>query len=295
MTRAFPDVLKADAARIAQRSSFLKVPNRPLTDAMHYALEGGKMLRGFLVLESSRLHDVPEAAALQAALAIECLHGYSLIHDDLPCMDDDDMRRGRPTVHRKWDEATAVLAGDALQTLAFRLLTKPEIADLEAPVKYAASHRLTEGLAKASGDAGMVLGQMLDMEAEAADAPLSLREIERLQSLKTGALLLWSATAGPVMAGAETGSLHKYGQKLGLAFQIWDDVLDVEGDAAEVGKAVGKDAGRGKATFVSHLGLDGAKRRAGEIVTEACDALSVYGSKAECLRQAARFVISRRN
>ncbi|WP_425100019.1 polyprenyl synthetase family protein [Tropicibacter sp. S64] len=278
-----------------RRASFLKVAKRPLTDAMHYALEGGKMLRGFLVMESARLHGVPEAAALQAALAVECLHAYSLVHDDLPCMDDDAMRRGRPTVHKTWDEAVAVLAGDALQTLAFRLLASPEIAELDAPVKYAACCNLVESLGKAAGKEGMVLGQMLDMDAEQVEEPLSLKQIERLQSLKTGALLRWSCTAGAVLAGADTGPLHRYGDKLGLAFQIWDDVLDVEGDAAEVGKAVGKDAGRGKATFVSHLGLDGAKRRASDLVTEACGALSVYGDKADCLRQAARFVISRRN
>ena len=201
-------------------------------------------------------------------------------------MDDDDLRRGQPTVHRKWDEATAVLAGDALQSLAFEFLASADCA---------AERRidLIRSFAEASGVRGMVGGQALDIAAETALAPLTLDQITILQAGKTGALITWSATAGPRMAGADIGPLKRYGDALGLAFQIWDDVLDVTGDAETVGKAVGKDADAGKATFVSLLGLDGAKRRAADLVTEACDALSIYGETAQTLRDAARFVIAR--
>ena len=268
-------------AEIAQALSGIDMP---VVDAMGYAVRGGKGLRGFLVLESAALHGISNAAKVAAAM--ECLHAYSLVHDDLPCMDDDDLRRGQPTVHRKWDEATAVLAGDALQSLAFEFLASADCA---------AERRidLIRSFAEASGVRGMVGGQALDIAAETALAPLTLDEITTLQAGKTGALITWSATAGPRMAGADIGPLKRYGDALGLAFQIWDDVLDVTGDAETVGKAVGKDADAGKATFVSLLGLDGAKRRAADLVTEACDALSIYGETAQTLRDAARFVIAR--
>lgn len=256
----------------------------PVADAMGYAVVGGKCLRGFLVLEGAKLHGV--ADAVPVAAAIECLHGYSLIHDDMPCMDDDALRRGQPTVHVKWDEATAVLAGDALQSLAFELIGT---ADLDAQPRV----DLMTSLAIASGVRGMVGGQALDIAAETAEAPLSLDEITTLQAGKTGALITWSAMAGPRMVQADTAPLKTYGDALGLAFQIADDVLDIEGDAATVGKAVGKDQDAGKATFVSLLGLDAAKRRAQALVEEACDALSPYGNDAETLRDAARFVIAR--
>lgn len=258
----------------------------PVAKAMSYAIEGGKALRGFLVLETARLHGIGGGAAIPAAAAIECLHAYSLIHDDLPCMDDDDLRRGRPTVHRRWDEATAVLAGDALQSLAFELV-------LEAECSAEARLDLVRGLAKAAGVAGMVGGQAMDIAAETATLPLSLADVEALQSGKTGALITWSALAGARMARSDLRPLKIYGDALGRAFQIADDILDVEGDAASVGKAVGKDAVAGKATFISHLGLDGAKRLAKDLVTEACDALADYGSDAETLRDVARFVIAR--
>ncbi|MDU8911692.1 polyprenyl synthetase family protein [Aestuariicoccus sp. MJ-SS9] len=269
---------------------FADLPDLPVTLAMAYAAHGGKRLRGFLVLEGARLHDVAQERAIWPACAIEAVHAYSLVHDDLPCMDDDDLRRGQPTVHRKWDDATAVLAGDALQTLGFELVSRPECHP-----DPAVRADLALGLARASGAQGMVMGQALDMAAEAAETPLSLDQITDLQAGKTGALIVWSAQAGAALAQADTAPLTDYATRLGLAFQIADDVLDVEGDAEAMGKAVGKDAGRGKATFVSHLGLDGAKRRAETLVTEACDALSCYGDSAETLRQAARFVISRRN
>jgi len=259
-----------------------------LAVAMRYALHGGKGLRGFLVIESARLHGIAPEAAAPAAAGIEALHAYSLVHDDLPCMDDDDLRRGQPTVHRKWDEATAVLAGDALQTLAFALTARTACSDT-------ARVALITSLAHAAGHAGMVGGQMLDIAAETATTPLTLDQIITLQAGKTGALLTWSATAGARMAGADTAALTAYGDALGLAFQIADDILDVEGDEAQVGKALRKDGEAGKATFVSLLGLDGAKSRAATLVAEACDALSPYGGAAETLRDAARFVIARRN
>ncbi|WP_373634938.1 polyprenyl synthetase family protein [Yoonia sp. SS1-5] len=258
----------------------------PVPDAMKYAVTGGKSLRAFLALETARLHDINPAAAAGAAAAIECLHAYSLVHDDLPCMDDDDLRRGQPTIHRKWDEATAVLAGDALQALAFELVLQAECAPR-------ARLNLALTLAHAAGVRGMVGGQAADIAAESAAQPLNLDEIIALQAGKTGALMSWSALVGPRMAEAEREPLSIYGRCLGLAFQIADDVLDVTGDAATVGKAVGKDAAAGKATFVSLLGLDGAKSRATGLIQEACDALSPYGENAETLKEAACFVIAR--
>jgi len=258
----------------------------PIPEAMLYAVQGGKTLRGFLVLQGAALHGVSEDVAEPVAAAIECIHAYSLVHDDLPAMDDDDLRRGQPTVHRKWDEATAILAGDALQALAFQLLT---FADVPAEQKVL----LIGSLAGKSGLDGMVGGQALDIAAETAQTPLDLRHIERLQAGKTGALIEWAAGAGPMMVGGDDRPLRTYGRALGRAFQIADDVLDVEGDVAAVGKAVGKDADAGKATFVSLLGLDGAKRRAADLVDEACAALDIYGDDADTLRAAARFVIER--
>lgn len=256
----------------------------PVDAAMRYALQGGKGLRGFLVLEGAKIHGVEPVDAGHAAAAIECIHAYSLVHDDLPCMDDDDLRRGRPTVHRKWDEATAVLAGDALQSVAFELILSSHYED---GVKV----NLSEALAVAARH--MVEGQALDIAAESAAEPLALEEVENLQALKTGALIGWSARAGALLAGADPGPLDAYGRALGVAFQIADDILDVEGDEAQTGKRVRKDETAGKATFVSHLGVDGAKARAAALVAEAEDALGSYGARADVLRQAARFVIER--
>ena len=258
-----------------------------VAQAMLYACEGGKGLRGFLVLEGAGLHGIHRSHATCSAAAIEALHAYSLIHDDLPCMDDDDLRRGRPTVHRQWDEATAVLAGDALQSLAFELIAG-------APFAPEARAALLLTLAQAAGVRGMVGGQAIDIAAETAPEPLTLDQITALQARKTGALITWSAAAGARMAGADPSALLRYGDALGLAFQIADDLLDVEGDAETVGKATGKDEARGKATFVSLLGLDAARSRANSLVEEACDALAPYGSDADTLREAARFVTSRR-
>ncbi|MCK0095661.1 polyprenyl synthetase family protein [Yoonia sp. F2084L] len=257
-----------------------------LPKAMLYAVTGGKALRAFLALETARLHGINPVAAVGAAAAIECVHAYSLAHDDLPCMDDDALRRGQPSVHKKWDEATAVLAGDALQALAFELLVQAECAPR-------AKLTLLMSLSNAAGVRGMVGGQAMDIAAESAEAALDLDQIMELQAAKTGALISWSALVGPRMAEAEREPLSIYGSCLGQAFQIADDVLDATGDAATVGKAVGKDAAAGKATFVSLLGLDGAKSRANALVEEACDALSPYGEDAETLKEAAQFVIAR--
>lgn len=264
------------------------LPKGELTEAMAYATNGGKRLRAFLVLESARLHDIDPNMAIWPASAIECLHAYSLVHDDLPCMDDDDLRRGQPTVHKRWDDATAVLAGDALQSLAFELVTHAKTsANPSVRVDLALS------LARASGAAGMVYGQALDIAAEQTETPLNIDEITTLQAGKTGALIKWSASAGARMAQADLTPLETYSEALGLAFQIADDILDVEGDEATAGKRLNKDETAGKATFVSLLGLDGAKVRAKELVGLAEDALAPYGHKADILKETARFVISR--
>lgn len=285
----FPERLAADAALIDARLTLAcaGLADRPVIHAMRYALQGGKRLRGFLVLEGARMFGLGEAQAVSAAAAVEALHAYSLVHDDLPCMDDDDLRRGQPTVHRKWDEATAVLAGDALQTLAFGLLADPALGSAEVRIA------LVAGLARASGAEGMVLGQALDMAAETAGRALTLDEITELQAGKTGALIGFSAEAGALLAGQDTAPLRRYAAALGLAFQIADDILDVTGDAAATGKAVGKDADAGKATFVSILGLEGARARARALVEEATLALRPYGAGAANLIAAAEFSISR--
>jgi len=287
----FQDILQADAALVQARldAALAGLDDVPVVQAMRYAVQGGKRLRAFLVMESARLHGVGPEVSVSAAAAVEALHAYSLIHDDMPCMDDDDLRRGLPTVHVKWDEATAVLAGDALQTLAFELLCDPALGTAERRLA------LVAGLARASGAQGMVLGQALDIAAETAAEPLTLPEITRLQAGKTGALICFSAEAGALIAGADPAPLRAYAQALGLAFQIADDILDVEGDEAATGKRVGKDAEAGKATFVSLLGLEGARARARDLVLQAENALSSYGEGAAALIAAARFVISRQS
>ncbi len=285
----FPTALRT-AAGLCETRLMAALQGRaevPVVQAMRYALRGGKRLRGFLVLESAALFGIAPAQATPAAAAVEALHAYSLVHDDLPCMDDDALRRGQPTVHVKWDEAVAVLAGDALQTLAFELLCDPGLGSGDVRIA------LVAGLARASGAEGMVLGQALDIAAETAVAPLGLDEITALQVGKTGALIGWSAQAGAVIAGADVAPLRAYATALGLAFQIADDVLDVTGDAGKAGKALQKDAAAGKATFVSLLGLDGARARAKSLIDEACDALAPYGARADLLKEAARFTIAR--
>lgn len=283
----FPTLLAASSQRVHARlfAALADLDDEPVIHAMRYAVQGGKGLRGFFVLESAALHDIAPANAVAAAAAIEAMHAYSLVHDDLPSMDNDDLRRGLPTVHRKWTEGVAVLAGDALQTLSFELLTDAALG----PNRLA----LVEGMARAAGARGMVLGQALDIAAETASMPLTLPQITRLQAGKTGALFEWSATAGAVLAGADSAPLGRYAAATGLAFQIADDILDVTGDATKAGKRLGKDADAGKATFVSLLGLSGAKSRAAALIDEATTALAPYGARAENLIAAARFVIAR--
>ena len=245
---------------------------------MRYAiLGGGKRLRPFLAVETARAFGAAGVGPRRVGAAIECLHGYSLIHDDLPAMDDDDLRRGRPTVHRAFDEATAILAGDALLTLAFEILAAPATA-ADGGVRAA----LCAGLARAAGLAGMVGGQMLDIAAETRRAPLDGAAIAELQAMKTGALLSFSVEAGGLIAGAPRAAraaLEAYGHALGAAFQIADDLLDAEGDAAAMGKRVGKDAGRNKATFVAALGIEGARAKRDALVAEAIAAIDAIGAR----------------
>ncbi|MDH3668595.1 MAG: polyprenyl synthetase family protein [Paracoccaceae bacterium] len=265
-----------------------------LAAAMRYAvLNGGKRLRAFLAIETASLFGAKGSGAERVAAAVECLHAYSLVHDDMPCMDDDDLRRGKPTVHKKWDEATAVLAGDGLQTLAFEILADPA-THASAAVRAA----LVLHLAQVSGYTGMVGGQAIDLAAESSSRPLSGDEVKRLQALKTGALIEFSAVSGAVLADAadeDIARIRAYAGALGEAFQIADDLLDVTGTEAEVGKRVGKDAGAGKATFVDILGVEGARDRAEMLVAEAAENLSPYGPAARCLIEAARFVVDRRS
>jgi farnesyl diphosphate synthase len=274
-------------------SELLPAPEGPearVLEAMRYAtLAGGKRLRPFLVVSTSELFDVPRARALRAGAAIELVHTYSLVHDDLPCMDDDDLRRGMPTVHVKFDEATAVLAGDGLLTHAFEVLAN-EATHENAGVRV----ELIRRLAEASGCLGMVGGQMVDLEAE--HCQLDLAAINHLQQLKTGALFGFCCDAGAILGDAPSAAreaLRAYAADLGLAFQIADDLLDAQGTAEMMGKNVGKDAAAGKATFVSLLGLDGARAEAEKLVVTADSHLDLFGEKADLLRRLARFVINR--
>lgn len=260
--------------------------------AMRYALfAGGKRLRPFLVMASADLLGVPRENAVRAAAAVEMVHTYSLIHDDLPAMDDDDLRRGKPTCHRQFDEATAILAGDALQPLAFRVLAEPE-TDPDPAIRM----ELVRTLGHAIGADGMVGGQMIDLQAETETYELA--QITRLQDLKTGALISWSVEAGAILGRAtakEREALARYGLEIGLAFQIADDLLDIEGDAELMGKAVAKDAEAGKATFISLLGVEGARNRAAELVDSAVARLDLFGQNAFLLKDIARFMIERRS
>jgi farnesyl diphosphate synthase len=274
--------------------SLLELPEGPesrVIEAMRYSLlGGGKRVRPFLVLCTSELFKVSRTSALRVAAALEMVHCYSLIHDDLPAMDDDDLRRGRKTCHIAYDEATAILAGDALLTLAFEVLADP--ATHESP---AIRCKLVSELARASGMNGMVGGQMIDLMAETRD--LNIAEITRLQRLKTGALIVYACKAGAILGKAEdkkSQALRNYGHDLGLAFQIADDLLDVEASVEETGKQVGKDAARGKETFVSLLGVERAREQAEMLSDQACAHLDIFDNNTELLRAMAQYVVKRR-
>jgi len=269
-----------------------------LIEAMRYVcLNGGKRFRPFLVVESAALFEVPRPNALMAGAALECVHCYSLVHDDLPAMDNDDLRRGQPTAHKAFDEATAILAGDGLLTFAFDILSRHEThADPRVRIE------LVMALARASGVGGMAGGQMLDLAAEGrfvqsrAALEFSEKDVRTLQAMKTGALLRFACQAGGILAAAspeQRAALERYGSAVGQAFQIADDLLDLEGDPALVGKQTGKDAAAGKATLVSVLGVPTAKARLKELVTEAEQALAPFGSSAAILIEGAKFVADR--
>lgn len=270
-----------------------------LLEAMRYAsLGGGKRLRPFLVVESAALLSVPRERALMAGAALECIHCYSLVHDDLPAMDDDDLRRGRPTAHKAFDQATAILAGDGLLTFAFDILARPETHP-NATVRA----ELVLALARAAGLGGMVGGQMLDLAAEGRfdggkRSVLGEADVRTLQAMKTGALLRFGCLAGAILgeaSRAQRDALERYGATLGEAFQIADDLLDIEGDAATVGKATGKDAAAHKATLVSALGMDKARARLKALVEDSVGALAPFGASADVLKAAAAFVAERRS
>jgi farnesyl diphosphate synthase len=269
-------------------------PEAPLLEAMRYAtIGGGKKMRAFLVLEGARQFSVSRNCALRAAAAVEMLHAYSLVHDDLPAMDDDDLRRGKPTVHRRWDEATAILVGDALQTQAFATL-----ASEDTHPDPAIRADLCLRLALAAGARGMVGGQMLDIMAETATERMDESAVGRLQLLKTGKLIEFAAEAGAILGKAPTSlrsALTFYGREIGAAFQIADDLLDATVTAEEAGKRTGKDAEAGKATLVSLLGLDRARLQAERLVAQAKSHLDVFGERADLLRMLADFVIERRS
>jgi farnesyl diphosphate synthase len=267
-----------------------------LLEAMRYAtLGGGKRLRPFLLVESAALFGVGREQALLAGAALECVHCYSLVHDDLPAMDDDELRRGQPTTHKAFDEATAILAGDALLTFAFDILARPEIHP-DAAVRIALIGELT----RASGLGGMAGGQMLDLGAEGRfgdKRKLGEKEIATLQAMKTGALIAFACRAGAILGEADQAAraaLEQYGSAIGQAYQIADDVLDVEGESKMMGKATGKDAAAGKATLVAALGRDGAAARLKSLVAQAEQALAPFGAKATALQAAAHFIAERR-
>ena len=263
-------------------------PERLLAAMRHGALGGGKRLRPFLVVESARLFAGPQDGARAVGAALELVHCYSLVHDDLPAMDDDDLRRGRPTVHKAFDEATAILAGDALLTLASGVIAGAEDVSAQARLTLVAA------LAREAGPAGMVGGQALDLAAEAEI--LSQDEIARMQAMKTGALLTFACEAGAVLSNAgheDRARLRRFGEVVGLAFQLADDLLDETSDAATLGKAAGKDQARGKKTLPALRGLDWTRARLAELVAEAEAELEPYGERADTLKAAARFVAGR--
>lgn len=290
--RALAEAADAVNAALDRLIPAVTGPEAPVVEAMRYAtMGGGKRIRPYLVLHSAALFDVPATYAERVAAAIEMLHCYSLVHDDLPAMDDSDLRRGRPSVHKKFDEAIAILAGDGLLTAAFEVLSDPA-TNPNAEIRAA----LCLALAKAAGAAGMVGGQMIDLLAE--NAVLDIGAITRLQRLKTGEIIAFSCLAGAILGHASSAERHalvSYAHDLGLAFQIVDDLLDAEGDAAITGKPVGADAKAGKATFVSILGLDRARTQARLLGEQANRHLDPFGVKAAPLRAMTDFVIARKS
>lgn len=291
LTQSMRDVAESVSRQLDQLLRPVEGPRGRVIDAMRYAcLAGGKHLRPYLVMSSANLFDVKRKNALRVAATIEMIHCYSLIHDDLPAMDDSDMRRGRPSTHNEFDEATAILAGDGLLTEAFAVLADNATHD-DATIRA----RLVLTLAKAAGIGGMVGGQMIDISDDRGH--LDLDGISELQRLKTGALIKFSCIAGAILAGADDtafAALSDYADDLGLAFQVVDDLLDAEGTAEEIGKPIGQDAHMDKATFVKLLGRDGARNKAQELADSACARLDLFGDKAESLRQVAQFVVDRR-
>ncbi|MCA0448597.1 MAG: polyprenyl synthetase family protein [Proteobacteria bacterium] len=296
MTDTLAQALTATAAKVeAALDAFLPKGDGLEADlhaAMRYAcLGGGKRMRPFLVMETARLFSVDEACALRVACAIEFVHCYSLVHDDLPAMDDDDLRRGRPTVHKAFDEATAILAGDALLTKAFEVLAHP-LTHADPLVRS----DLVLALALASGADGMVGGQQIDLAAEGES--LDIGQITRLQRLKTGALIAFAAQSGAILGKAPAHVRHTlvaFAHDLGLAFQMADDLIDVEGSSVEVGKATGKDQARGKATFVSILGPERARAQAALLAEQAAKHLDLFDAKADNLRALARWTVARKS
>ena len=265
-------------------------PEADLMRAMrHAALANGKRMRPFYVLETGRMFDAPEKTLLRVAAALECVHTYSLVHDDLPCMDDDDLRRGQPTVHVAFDEATAVLAGDALLTLAFRIIADEDTHDDPAIIR-----QLIARLADSAGALGMVGGQMIDMMGQ--DMPRDLKTITRMQRLKTGALISYSTEAAAIVGRAsvaERQALSGFSHDLGLAYQIADDILDATGQESMTGKAVRKDADAGKANFVTLLGLEGARERVRLLAAQSREHLAIFRNRADVLLQSVDFVLGR--
>ena len=262
-----------------------------LFSAMNYVLSvGGKRLRPIFLYEISKLLGAKKKYSLRTAASIEFVHCYSLVHDDLPSMDNDDLRRGKPTVHKKWDEPTAILVGDALQSLSFEILV-----DKNLKIEPFIKNELIYSLARNSGASGMVLGQALDIKAESSKKKISIEKIKNLQSYKTGKLISWSCEVGAILSEEDRSPFKTFASCIGLAFQIQDDILDVTGTSKILGKKAGKDKSLNKATFVSNLGLDGAVKKNKNLVEEACDALSMFGSKADNLRQISHFIINRKN
>ena len=263
-----------------------------LIEAMRYAaLGGGKRLRGYLVTEIAGIFGAEPEGALRVAASVEMLHAYSLVHDDLPAMDDDDLRRGQPSTHKKFDEAIAILAGDALQTSAFEILAD-EATHSDPSVRIA----LVTALAQASGAAGMVGGQVVDIRGEGKSLPLD--QVRRLHAMKTGALIRYAAEAGAILGGAtrvQRDAIIAYGRDIGTAFQVADDVLDTTASAEELGKTAGKDEAAGKSTYVSLLGIDGARAEAARLVEQATQALTSFGTEAAALRALAHYIVERRN